>query len=412
MTGNGSWRPDGDSGRSNRATWRSGRVRAGLAGLIAVAAIVATVIVVAQFGSSSPTVALPGRGGGTTPAGQPASNGSPTAPPGTSSTGPGHSATSTPTGSSPTPGGTKITSTSPSSPPSSTTPAPSGSLAPAHGTLFGSYAEPTSGDNYVAFESAILTMEHETGRKLAIDNLYDKWTHPLPIRIVRWDLSQGILPMISWAGARTSLITSGAYDGLIRASALQLRALHRPVMLRWFYEMDGSAARPLVQSPASFVAAWRHVHNIFVRAGASNVSWVWCPNALHFADGVAQRYYPGGRYVNWICADGYNWAPKLRRASWRSFANIFSTFYNWGASTGKPLMVGEFGVLEGSPGRKAAWYRQAASQLQTMFPAIRAVVYFNSDHEGFNWRVTTSPSALAAFRDFARDRYFSARPRI
>ena len=407
MTGNGSRRGQRHSGGSSGASSRSGRIRAGLAALIAVAAIAAIVIVAAQLGSKSPTVALPA--GGSTSAG-PSSGSSPAA----ASDGHGTSGAPSPTGSSTAPGRTKTGSASPS-PGSSAGPAPvpSGSLVPSHGAMFGSYAEPTGGgDTYTAFEGAILTMEHELGRKLAIDNLYDKWTHQLPIRIVRWDLSQGILPMISWAGARTNLITAGRYDRLIRSSARELRALHRPVMLRWFYEMDGSGQHPLVQSPASFVAAWRHVHNIFARAGASNVSWVWCPNALHFVGGVAQRYYPGGRYVDWICADGYNWAPKLRRASWRSFANIFSTFYHWSVGTGKPLMVGEFGVLEGTPGKKAAWYRQTDTQLRTMFPAIRAVVYFNSDHEGYNWRVTTSRSSLAAFRAFARDQWFNARPRL
>jgi hypothetical protein len=404
MTGNGSRRAPDDNGAAAGATWRSGRVRAALAALIAVVAIVAIVIVAAQLSGGPANVALPPSGGRSTSG----AHSSAAVSPGASSAGRGHSAASTPAGSSPAPGRSR---TSPK--PSSTLPAvPSGSLVPGRGAMFGSYAEPTGGDNYVQFEGAILALQRELGRKLAIDNLYDKWTHPLPIRIARWDLSQGILPMISWAGARTNLITAGRYDQLIRSSARELRALHRPVMLRWFYEMDGSHQSPLVQSPASFVAAWRHVHNIFARAGASNVSWVWCPNALHFVDGIAQRYYPGGRYVNWVCADGYNWAPKLRRASWRSFASIFSTFYHWGISTGKPLMVGEFGVMERTPGEKAAWYRQTDFQLRTMFPAIRAVVYFNSDHEGYNWRVTTSQSSLAAFRAFARDGWFSARPRL
>jgi len=75
-------------------------------------------------------------------------------------------------------------------------------------------------------------------------------------------------------------------------------------------------------------------------------------------------------------------------------------------------MVGEFGVLERTPGAKAAWYRQTDLELRTMFPAIRAVVYFNSDHEGFDWRITTSASALEAFRAFAADPYFCAQPRM
>ena len=69
----------------------------------------------------------------------------------------------------------------------------------------------------------------------------------------------------------------------------------------------------------------------------------------------------------------------------------------------------------GAPGRKAAWFRQAARQLRTRLRDIRAVVYFDDDHRNFgasyNWRVTTSSSALAAFRAFARNPYFSVRPK-
>ncbi len=288
------------------------------------------------------------------------------------------------------------------------------SLVPAHGALFGAYAQPTGGYRASDLESAVVSLERTLGRKLAINQLYVRWAAPVPLAVARWDLSLGRIPMISWAGARTDLIAAGAYDAQIRARALQLRALRGPVMLRWFGEMDGVQSQANALSPASFVAAWRHIHNIFTGAGATNVRFVWCPNAYHFGTGVAQRFYPGHAYVDWIGADGYSWAPRQPGAPWRSFGQIFSAFYRWGRPTGKPLLVGEFGVLERRASEKAAWFAQADTELRTRFPAIRAVVYFNSDHRDFgrqfDWRVTTSPSALAAFRAFATDPYFSARP--
>jgi len=187
-------------------------------------------------------------------------------------------------------------------------------------------------------------------------------------------------------------------------------------MLRWFAEMDLGSHRAQTISPASFVAAWRHMHDIFSSVGATNVRWIWCPSGATFATGVAQRYYPGNSYVDWTGADGYNWAPELPATTWRSFAQIFSSFYTWGLSAGKPMLVGEYGTVEGAPGAKAAWFRQADYQLRTYFPGIRAVVYFNSDHpdfgKNFDWRVTTSHSALGAFRAFANDPYFRAQPSI
>jgi hypothetical protein len=290
------------------------------------------------------------------------------------------------------------------------------SLAPARGALFGAWVQPAGYAGAYAEQSAVASFEHTIGRKLAIDNLYVPWTAPMPLAVARWDLRQASIPMISWAGARTDLIAAGAYDAQIRARALALKALHGPVLLRWFGEMDDGMSRANSVSPASYIAAWRHIHNIFASVGATNVRWVWCPDASAFATATAQEYYPGSSYVDWVGADGYNWAPELPNASWRSFGQIFSAFYQWGLSTGKPMVVGEYGTVEGAPGAKAAWFMQADRALRKQFPAIRAVVYFNSDHENFgkyfNWKVTTSQSALAAFRAFANDPYFSARPSI
>src|SRR6266487_4384866 len=396
MSGNWPGRPGQGGAPPGGRGWRSGRVRAALAGLAAVAVLAAIVLVVLRTVGHSPAVSLPG------------GHSSRTAPsPAASARHRGHGGTPSPATSSP--GGKRTPSPAPSPAGSGRS---SGSLVPAHGALFGAWAEPIGGDNYVAYEAAVLALERQIGRKLAVNQLYDPWSRPLPLIVARWDLSHGRIPMISWAGYHTNLIAAGVFDGDIRARARALRALHGPVMLRWFAEMDGRNDRPLVSSPGSFIAAWRHVHNIFASVGATNVTWIWCPNAGHFAGGVSQRYYPGARYVDWICADGYNWAPRRQGAPWKSVASIFTTFYRWGIRMGKPLMIGEFGVLERAPGEKAAWFRQTDRQLRALFPAIRAVIYFNSDHQGYDWRVTTSQSALSGFRTFADDAYFRAPPNM
>jgi endoglucanase len=257
----------------------------------------------------------------------------------------------------------------------------------------------------------VTRLEQQLGRKLAIDQLYEPWDSRPPLAVARWDISQGRIPMISWGGTVASQIAAGDYDRHIRAWAQQLRDLHSPVLLRWFWEMDLKANADKAVSPGSYIAAWRHIHDIFTSMGAANVDWVWCPDASGFAGGRAQEFYPGSSYVDWAGADGYNWAPK--RGTWRSFAQIFSHFYQWGLSAGKPLMVAEFGVIEGQPGAKAGWIAQTGQEIRSSFPALRAIVYFDDDHrnfnQDFNWRLNTSPSALAAFRALAAEPYFAAR---
>ncbi len=290
------------------------------------------------------------------------------------------------------------------------------SLAPRRGVLFGAWVQPPDWSIPDAQQTAIAAFERAIGRKLAIDQLYVNWGQSLQLDVARWDLRHGSIPMISWSGTVSTQITDGSDDAMLRSVARQLKALHGPVMLRWFAEMDLGQHRKQTISPASFVAAWQHMHNIFTSVGATNVLWVWCPSGSTFTDGRAQAYYPGNSYVDWIGADGYNWAPEVPDTPWRSFAQIFASFYAWGSAKDKPLLIGEYGTVEGQPGAKAAWFRQAAQQLPTQFPAIRALVYFNSEHpdfgKSFDWRITTSPSSLAAFRAFANDPYFRARPPI
>lgn len=283
-------------------------------------------------------------------------------------------------------------------------------LSPSHGVLIGAYVQPTGAETLGGIESAVAGLNQQLGRKLAIDQLFKPWNSQPPVAMAQWDISQGLIPMISWSGPVTSQVTSGSYDGLIRTWAQQLRDLHSPVLLRWFWEMDLSSNASRAVSPASYIAAWRHIHDIFASVGATNVEWVWCPDASAF-NGQAQQFYPGSDYVDWVGADGYNWAPK--RGRWRTFAQIFGNFYQWGVSSGKPLIIPEFGAIEGQPGQKAAWIRQAGQEIQSSFPDLRAVVYFDDNHQNFNmdfnWRLDSSPSAMEAFRALAAQPYFATR---
>jgi hypothetical protein len=78
-------------------------------------------------------------------------------------------------------------------------------------------------------------------------------------------------------------------------------------------------------------------------------------------------------------------------------------------------MIGEVGVQEdpNAPGRKAQWIRDMGAVLQTRMPKVRALVYF--DHRTnsysdpgifFDWQLTSSASAHAAWRSLGQSRYF------
>jgi hypothetical protein len=152
-------------------------------------------------------------------------------------------------------------------------------------------------------------------------------------------------------------------------------------------------------TPADYVAAWRHVHDVFTAAGATNVRWVWCPNS----DPQRQMtnlasLFPGNAYVDWTCLDGYN-----RDAPWTSFSRIFGSTYRriMKLAPGKPMILGEV-ASTGQGGDKARWITGMFHAIATRFRHIRGLVWYDKyglPREGGpkDWPIEATTSASAAF---------------
>ena len=164
-------------------------------------------------------------------------------------------------------------------------------------------------------------------------------------------------------------------------------------------------------TPADYVAMWKHVWGLFKEAGATNAYWVWSPNLLYVnADNTAEQaaadyaaLYPGDGYVDWIGLDGYNDGVKSK---WKSFPELFDASYQAITKlTAKPLMIAEFGCSEkGAPAgtSKAAWITQTyLHDIPGRYPRVRLVNWFDRDKSKqgeTDWRFNSSPDALAAYR--------------
>ncbi len=209
---------------------------------------------------------------------------------------------------------------------------------------------------------------------------------------------RGALPLLDWGSWDYSTgsdqpafalaaITRGDHDAFIRAWAAGARDWGHPLFLRFDWEMNGWWQFPWSERlngnrPGEYVAAWRHVHDLFAQVGATNVTWVWCPNAINVSTTPLTGLYPGDDYVDWVAMDGYNWGNDYGNV-WQSFAEVFGPTY--GAlrqlAPTKPIMIAETGCQERG-GDKAAWIRDALSvQLPACFPAVKAVAWFNWDDD-------------------------------
>jgi beta-mannanase len=266
------------------------------------------------------------------------------------------------------------------------------------------------GDSWAlaAQQGATLQLEEAIGRKLDIGHSWVPWGSGLG-RLPAWHVSEGRIPLISFGnGGSTREVAAGQHDAYLASLATSIRGLGRPVLLRYGWEMDGRTRQYWVVSAADYQKAWRHVRALFAAQGV-RASWVWSPNADAFAGarGGVDQYYPGDDQVDWIGTDGYNWNTCNGRSHWEDFATIFRSFYAWGSARNKPLMISETGTVEDplNPGRKAAWFDDAARTLARSMPRVKAVVYFDESKQ-CDWRPNTSQTSMAGFTRFARDPFF------
>ena len=286
---------------------------------------------------------------------------------------------------------------------------PTGKLAPATGALIGSYVRPAAWD-FASYQTAITNRERDMGRKYDVTNWYYRFDEAFPSKRETWNAAEGRHSMVSWKAGYSSTINSGGADPIIRARADAVKALGKQTFIRYGWEMDSPHINgQYAGSPAEFVSAWKRIVNTFRSRGATNAVFVWCPTAWGFNTGRALPYYPGDAYVDWICADGYNWYGSGAQPTSpdRTFKQVHTAFYNWAVLRNKPLMVGETGAIDVAPiGKKAKWVADAQYDLKTSFPSIMAVVWFDTKHGTEDWRVNTSTSAYDAWKTMARDPYF------
>jgi beta-mannanase len=166
------------------------------------------------------------------------------------------------------------------------------------------------------------------------------------------------------------------------------------------------------QPPSDFIASWRRFYDLTKQAGATNVTWVWCPNRDPNSDWTPySQLYPGDSYVDWTCLDGYN---QSARTTWQSFATIFKVSYDklLAVAPTKPIMIAETGSEEAN-GSKASWITDAfATQLPKYFPQFKAVIWFNwKIYQYGYWRlfhIESSSSSQSAFKSAIASSYYKA----
>ncbi len=261
--------------------------------------------------------------------------------------------------------------------------------------------------------SSLATLESRVGGSAKVSNYFQNTTEGFLSAAAGNAVTRGTIPMATlefWNGANgvnqpsfsLKSISGGAFDAYLHSYARSAKAFGSEVWLRPLHEMNGNwypwCGTVNGNTPADFVPAWRHIRDIFTAEGATNVKFVWAPNADSVPGTAANAiaaYWPGDAYVDYVAMDGYNFGGTTA-GSWRSFDSVFASAYaKVTALSAKPLIIAETAC---SPigGDKAAWIANMFASLPASYPRIVGVVWFNTNKEA-DWRVESSSASLAAF---------------
>jgi hypothetical protein len=290
--------------------------------------------------------------------------------------------------------------------------------------------------NVTATLASVRSLGADVGKAPGIVMWYPTWGGPFSdVAYSRADIdavhAAGAVPMLTWmtwdptrkdaktqATYSNAAIAAGTKDAYITSWARSLAAAKGTVYLRLDHEMNGIwypwSPGVAGSTAASYVAMWRHVHDVFVREGATNVRWVWSPNVSCGGCASLASVYPGDAYVDWLALDGYNFGT-ARGHAWQSFDQVYRQSYDAILRLrNKPLMIAELGTVERgttASQTKSAWIREALEAIRTRYRAVRAFVWFEQDNgSGEDFRLRSAPANLDAFRAALRHEVFVSRP--
>lgn len=312
--------------------------------------------------------------------------------------------------------------TTPATPAPTPTPSPATTPPPATPTV-ATVASPSTDHRWVGFYipgapldiTRLSSLESQVATKATVSHFYQNTSEGFTWTRATYAADHGSIPLITlefWNPAYgvsqpsygLKAIASGTWDPYLRSYAQSAKAFGRTIWLRPLHEMNGDwypwCGTVNGNTPADFSPAWRHIHDVFAQEGATNVKFVWCPNADNVPNkpsNLIPNYWPGDDYVDYVALDGYNWGTSRSWSSWRSFGDVFGPAYSAvTALTAKPVFIAETGCSP-SGGDKAAWISDMFRAIPQSYPRIWGVTWFNANKET-DWRIESSADGLAAYR--------------
>lgn len=218
-------------------------------------------------------------------------------------------------------------------------------------------------------------------------------------------------------------ILDGEFDEQLRSQARGVAALDVPYFVTFDHEADANRRYNKRGTPAEFVAAWKHIVDLYRSEGADNAVWVW--NVTGWEDNLDRLpgLWPGNDHVDWISWEAYNMSTCDAQPNWtetHSFEEALRPAYEWiqnegprhGIDPDKPVMIGEMGTTDIGPRESLKWYSEIPDVLRR-YERVRAVkMWDNKVSEGCDFRIETNEYARMGFELAGNDPYVHLPERV
>jgi hypothetical protein len=235
------------------------------------------------------------------------------------------------------------------------------------------------------------------GRQPNIVMYYSGWGQSFSIPYAQTALQYGatLLVDLDPTSASCAVIAAGQQDAFLQSYAQSVKAFGHPVIISFGHEMNGDwyPWGWTHTSPADWVAAWRHVVDVFRQAGADNVTWLWTVNSVSPGEGPISDYWPGSNYVTWVAFDAYYYNAT------DDYSGVFGdSITAIRQITSQPILIGEtaIGQVAGQAAKIPGLFAGVSSSGLLGF-----IWYDQAQSDGIyhqDWRLEGNPVAVSEFR--------------
>jgi hypothetical protein len=284
-------------------------------------------------------------------------------------------------------------------------------------------------------DQALREWEAKSGRTASIYHTYHKGDEQFPTKAEIAMANEPGKPRIlftNWKvgyGTKWGKVASGAMDARIDKLSNYIKANYTAPFFMAIHhepENDVSTTAGSGMTAKDYAAMFRHTVQRMRANGVDNVVFVMAYMNVEKWNNSSWWWdlYPGNDVVDWVAVDSYvNAQPGgYHNGDFNYLMNRttdekkFPGWYDWAVTKNKPIMLAEWAVYECrtacDPNEKAKLHATVVPQLKGM-PAIKAIVAFDteSDQQGLDMRIDSTPQALASFQKIAADPIFQVRVR-